>query len=141
MFMTDMGVGRKYNGIYAQSACSFRNNFYTGNSNSDGMIYRQQVPDLFTDDGNTYDAYYITPPLDAGNPSAQKIWNKIYAHAENSGGSMGLDYRVDGYTTAFTTNTVSLSGSGLVVNRTPIPDQLKSYYLQLRIRSLSGRFI
>jgi len=134
------GRWTKYNNIYAQSSCLYRNKFYTGNSNSDGTIKQRMVDGIYTDDGVAYDAYYKTPWLDAGNPMAQKVWNKIYTHADNSGGSMGVDYQIDGYTTAFTTNTVDLSGSILVAARTPIANQLKSYFIQLKARLLNGKF-
>jgi hypothetical protein len=134
------GRWTKYNNIYAQSACVYLNKFYTGNSNSDGTIKQRLVPNIYTDDGSAYEAYYKTPWLDAGHFMSQKIWNKIYTHAENSGGSMGVDYQIDGYTTSFTTNTVDLSGSTLVVNRTPIANQLKSYFIQLKARMINGKF-
>ena len=110
-----------FNNIYAGATTIFRNNFYTGSSQNTGKIYRQDVPDIYNDDGGAYNSYWCSKVFDFGVFANFKTFDSFWVSAKNSGNyNLNVSYRLDGTDMAWTDKSILLTnGYGYIVSKTP----------------------
>jgi hypothetical protein len=103
------GDWTKFNDIYAQGACIYRDYFYTGDSRNTGQVYKMFVKGLYNDNGGAYDAYWCSKVFDFGVFSNMKRFDSMWISAKNSGNwNLNIDYRLDGTINGWTNKTLSL---------------------------------
>ena len=129
-----------FNNLNIGSACLYRDKLYTGSAIDNGMIYRQDVSGVYSDDGTDYDSYYTTKIFDTGNPFVNKIFRALYLSAENSGNwNVEIGYRVNGSSAPFTTKNVNLNvGDKTLAKKIPLQLAKRGQYIQFRFRNATA---
>lgn len=129
-----------FNNLNIGSACLYRDKLYTGSAIDNGMIYRQDVSGVYSDDGTDYDSYYTTKIFDMGNPFVNKIFRALYLSAENSGNwNVEIGYRVNGSSAPFATKNVSLNiGDKTLAKKIPLQLAKRGQYIQFRFRNATA---
>jgi len=117
------------------SACIYNNQLYIGDSRNTGKIFRAYSDDIYTDDGQVYESYYVTSILDLGEPYKEKTFSHMWIATDNEeAGTINIDYRLDGSTGTWTSKSLNLYNDyyGLVKTKIPFEAFPKSYYIQFR---------
>jgi hypothetical protein len=117
------------------SACIYNNQLYIGESRNTGKIYRAFTDDVYTDDGASYESYYVRGIDDCGYPINEKTFYDMWVSAQNEdSGTMDIEYRLDGSTGTWTSKTYNLNnGYGLIKQKINFEGMPKSYYIQFKV--------
>ena len=124
-----------FNDIYMGSACLFYNNLYTGSSDNSGMIYHQDIPNMYTDRGLGYRSYVTTKNFDCGMPGNEKNFHYAYCFAKNSGAwNMYAQYRLNGEVGNYTPmDFIDLSLAQSIVQKINFPINTSGWYVQFKL--------
>lgn len=99
---------------YAASAALYQNTLYTGDSNSTGLVYQQDIGQ--SDNGSSFGMTFQTADLDGGDPNMNKEFSRAYviigAPNNNQGAAtLSCSYALDGSTSTYSLSPVILSQS------------------------------
>jgi hypothetical protein len=99
---------------FAASATLWNNTLYTGDSNSTGLIYQQDVGSF--DNGNPFTMTFQTADFDGGDPNMNKQFSRAYfmlgAPSNNNGSaSLSCNYAIDGSSLTYSLGSANLSAS------------------------------
>lgn len=131
------GEWTRFDNMNIGSACLYRNSLYTGDGDDTGMIYRQDVTNVYADSGASYESYWIGKKDNYGSIMNKKRYHEMWAAAENSGAwDLNISYRI-GNTWIDNTMDLTTGYNGLVVKKFPFPWITQSYYIQYKI-SMNG---
>jgi hypothetical protein len=125
-----------HNDIYANSMMVYNSKFYTGSSQDNGFIYRQFVPNLYTDDGGTYESYLETKKYDLGDPNVDKDYQMLWVTSTSEDNDLNIGYRLDGSDGSYTNNAYSMNfGDMIATQKINFPQSTRSKYIQFKVGS------
>lgn len=124
----------KFDNINVGAANVIKNYLYTGDARNTGYVYRQDVNNIYTDNGRSYNSYWTTKVFDFNNPVTEKTYNTMWAIAKNTGNEISIKYRLDGSTGTWTSKTLNLYNDyGIKTEKIPFEHSTKGRYIQYKI--------
>ena len=132
------GEWNKFDYIKMSATCLYKNRWMTGDYS--GLIYLQDIDDVYTANGTAYNSYWDSKVFDNGTPLLEKTYNTLWAIAKGeTTGNLYVKYRLDG-TTDWTSKTLPLSNTwnGTAVEKIPQEMATKGRFIQYRIEDNSA---
>ena len=125
----------KFQGIEASSLGIYKNNLYSGSALPNGWVYRQDVKDLYTDDGSNISAYYVTKDFNMDTSINEKYFKELWLTTNNGGGTLSMSYALDGSTVTMSSNANSTFSQTdrVTINKIPFPHATKGYNIRFKL--------
>ena len=109
-----------FQGINAASFAIWRDNFYFGNSNINGYVYKFDIGE--NDDGSDISSIIRTKSFDFGQSFRPKEFRKLYLNYLGGGGNFSVSYDIDRYGTNYSLGSINLTGTqGQQASKFPFP--------------------
>lgn len=112
-----------------------RSNLYYGSSTDNGFVYRSEVPNVYSDDGVGYPAYWTSKPIWV-HPYERVSFKDIWIQGEGTDSNLDIGYALNENSNGFTSKSI-MTGSMPFWKKMPLP--LKTgRAVQIKIGDFTG---
>jgi len=111
----------------------YRDNLYYGDSQDTGFMYKMEVPNLYTDNTNTYTSYWTSKKIQL-QPFYKSTFKELWLTTKGIDSTLTVEYNFDDSVNTWTSNSITLNDDyGINVSKLQILPDTYSRYFQFKV--------